>query len=903
MSEELADLVRLVADLGDDQWPAIHHVSGWFLVKPAAETWKSFARTIRLRALAGNLYVPCDAELVPTLLEDEARALVRQRGLVFLPGGRMLGFLPGDLVLPENIFDVKRLAPSRWRALPDAPALASRLRTIELDLPEPPIEEILAQGGEDIGSEAPRPSDTSLPGRGIGSLAYGAGRGILWLGSALGLTALATLGARMIAGALAFVPRLSESVLGKQEAALNELLRQFREGKIEQALKRALPFGEDYGRGSVPAQDANLPLHNLRYQLNHLLGGGGRAALWYGGGNVQQELRREYHKAAEAATRAGDYRRAALIYGKLLGEYRLAADTLAAGGLHHDAALLYLKKLNDKNAAARAFAAAGELDRAVDLYRQSGNHVAAGDLYKSVGEAEMALAEYRVAAESLVTRSSNGFLQAGELMLDHAERPDLALEYFRTGWALRPHANAIACAMEMARILTTAELKEQLLTLMRDAEALFDPVGNELPGAQFFSHLARLAERKCVEDVREEIRDRALLGIANKLRQRAATANSAGNTVSTFLGQAKAWTPAVVSDADYAFRTVIHSARKTDTSTPQPKTSMVTWTHVGRGVVTAVCHATSAGHAYLGFENGDIACFRPSKNDVLFIPSNDVSRRRLLSLSVDCWGRLLVALNEKSASFVELRSFPLNESTGNAESYGLHQVRTAGGETDCRLTPLIVPITRSGLRVGLWDHEGLCVMRDEFLTPVQTIQLPGIVRPAGAFLLPPYRALRDELAILWFDADGVWSRLERRKLSHKARLGWSPAIREGSSLASAPLSWLVTAPNRVELAALRVDGVVCWARLQLEGEHFSYTASRCSTKSDYLAVSLVKEGVLAAVRRDRIEWIRCGANDLQTQSETPLNGAKVVACFSCHVTKELILACRDGNVGQMAIPP
>jgi hypothetical protein len=258
-------------------------------------------------------------------------------------------------------------------------------------------------------------------------------------------------------------------------------------------------------------------------------------------------------------------------------------------------------------------------------------------------------------------------------------------------------------------------------------------------------------------------------------------------------------------------------------------------------------------------------------------------------------------LNEKSHSFVELRSFPLEELPGKVESYGLHQARTVGGGLDCRLAPLIVPLTRSGWLVGLWDHEGICVMRGALLTPVETLHLTGIENIAGAFLLPPYRALRDELATLWFEADGVWSQINQRTPPRKARLGWCPDIRKGSSLATAPFSWLLTGPDRLELAGLRADGVICWARLQLEGEYFSYSASRSSAESDYLAVALVREGLLAAVRLDGIVWIRCGPNDMQPQSETRIDASKVIACFSCHVTHELILVCRDGMVGRLAI--
>jgi len=559
-----------------------------------------------------------------------------------------------------------------------------------------------------------------------------------------------------------------------------------------------------------------------------------------------------------------------------------------------------LKKLDDKHAAARAFAAAGEINRAADLYRQSGDHVLAGDLFNSVGEADAALAEYSLAAERLVLRS-NGFLQAGELMLAKAERPDLALEYFRAGWSRRPNASAIACAMQIARLLTSAETNQQLLTLMTEAEEFFTPAGNELAATQFFNLLAQLADRKCLAGHRDELRDRALLGIANKLRQRALNSTLPGNTVSAFVGQAKAWPPAVVSDADFAYRSLVKPAPKSLAHKPQSKPSVVTWTRAGQGLVTAACIAPSVGHVFLGFESGELVCFRPTKNDAVPVPSWDLPRERVQSLSTDSWARFLVALFEKNPAFAELRSFTLEESAGNVESYRVHQARAEVYGNDCQLAPLIVPLTRKGWTVGLWDNEGLSVMRGPLLTPMEKFQPTGIENISGAFLLPPYQALRDEHVILWFEADGVWSQLNQKTPPRKARLGWCPDIREGSSLATASFSWLLTGPDKVELAALRADGVVCWSRLQLEGEHFSYNASRSSTDPGFLAVALVREGLLAAVRPDGVVWIRCGPNDMEPQSGRPLDASKVIACFACHVTHELILVCRDGMVGRLAI--
>src|SRR5262249_9627661 len=159
-------------------------------------------------------------------------------------------------------------------------------------------------------------------------------------------------------------------------------------------------------------------------------------ALW-------QELYTEYRKAAERATRQGDYRRAAYVYGVLLCDYGQAANALFQGKLYHDAAVLYLQKLADLLMAARAFEAAGGFDEAVRLYQQRRYHVLAGDLLRRMGEDAAALAEYQLAAEELLGRDDH--LGAGRLLLEKTGRTDLALGCFRAGWERRPLGSAVPC--------------------------------------------------------------------------------------------------------------------------------------------------------------------------------------------------------------------------------------------------------------------------------------------------------------------------------------------------------------------------------------------------------------------------------------------------------------------------
>src|SRR5205814_944312 len=77
---------------------------------------------------------------------------------------------------------------------------------------------------------------------------------------------------------------------------------------------------------------SDLGRRDPQYSLAALLGDGGPASVWLGGGDVWAELAAEYRRIARDAAARGDHRRAAYIYGVLLRDLRLAADTLAAGG-------------------------------------------------------------------------------------------------------------------------------------------------------------------------------------------------------------------------------------------------------------------------------------------------------------------------------------------------------------------------------------------------------------------------------------------------------------------------------------------------------------------------------------------------------------------------------------------
>lgn len=906
LAQRAEDLLRLCARLGSSGWPAVYPVPGGFLVKLDQPADVSFPNTIRLRRLSDNLLLPADAELTPPLHEDEAKALVRDRGLVFLPGGRVLGFAVDSSLPLAALVSAGELRRQSWQPLPAGRPLAEQIEEILLDRPDESPAAVLEAGGEDIGTEEPRPDDSSLPRKLLGQAQYGAGKGLMGVGNLLGLPGLARLGAQWMQGALGQVPRLTEAILGRQEAALRELLRQFREGNLEQALRRALPLGGPGGRGSVAATDAQLPTHKLLYSLANILSGsgGGRASVWLGGYDVQQELAREYRKAAEAAVRAGDYRRAAFIYGKLMHDYRLAADTLFQGGLYHDAAILYLHQLEDSLAAARAFEMAGEHDRALQLYRQRDEHVLAGDLLRRLGEEDEAVQEYLIAAEQQAVRGDH--LAAGELMLNKAKRADLAVDYFQDGWALRPQANAVPCALQLARLHAQQESPDALLALACEADAFFRPAGNDVAAGQFYNELARLADHPNLAGVRDDLRDRALMGIAVKLRQRAEVEARAGNIVSGMMVQARSWAPApanllpaegnpwpapVISDADFAVKAAV--GRGSTDDRPSRAENRV---RVGTGMVTAACHAPRTGEVFVGFANGEVVCFRPTTGEVIPCPFGSYP---VLSLAADAEGELLAAVYQLDQSSNFLASYAKSPDG----TYWRRQRRALEGTGTFWLTPLIEKWDSDYL-VGLWDGERLAWMYGPLLLAAGNPLAP-FVRDnlTAALVLGAGASSSPTLAVLGFDPDETWCFTRCWQGLHKARLGWRPGIPPGSPLKSVPLSWVQPDPSHLQLVGLSSDGALCWSSLQFGDGQLNTLATNVSTGPEvYQAAALVRTGLVAGVNRSRINWLRGGHKGFSLWTATRVELPSVAACFPSPRTDELIVVCADGWVERVPVP-
>jgi hypothetical protein len=897
LSLDPAQLLGLCAQLAADPLPRISVTADGFLLLLDEPTDRAWPECLRLRRLAEHLLVPVDADLWPQLHSTEASALTRKRGLIFLPGERVLEFTPEFPVETADILTVGPVRRQPWQALPQRRFIAEQIRSITLELPPQPPEAVVEEGGEGIGTEDPRPEDSSLTDKIAGRTQFGVGKALRKLGQALNWQGLKNMGERWMESAMESVPRLSEKLLGSQEAALRELLRRFRDGDVEGALKRALPLGDPGARGK-PADNAILPTHNLGYSLANILGsGGGSGGGWYVGLDTQRELYREYRKAAEEAAARGDWKRAAFIYGKLLSDWREAAGVLSRGGLHHDAAILYRDKLNDPLRAAGSFESGGEFDEALKIYERQREHEKAGDLLQRLGEEEAAIERYLKAADALVERGK-GPLAAGEFILRKANRLDLAETYFASGWSLRFRSlelgNAVPCALRLANIYSAREDRDAFFTLLQEGEDFFAPPGNGPAAGEFFNTIVQISNRKTWDQDRDELRDRCLLALAGKIRHQAEHDRNAATFVSNLLGGTGLWEPAVVRDASFAVRQPLPQPKPKETERP------TTAVKLGNATVVAAVQAPETGEVFVGFYNGELASFRPSDSRVTQVHRFDNAVR---GLAVEETGHFVVVAVEAAEGHtlfgLHRRSDGTFRQTTIDRPYDMASVRFA---------PLILHNVGDDYFTavrGLDEEQSLVVLRGTDLMPftIRTANFPDsdcqdLFLPVATQGDAPYLWLVFESHLLHRMRGGV-----NTENYDTLPINWRPQTHPGTTLSAPVLSWLRLEPDLWEIAGIGEAGGIYLLRLRVNESVFAnerLLATNCT--NGYRCVTLIRPGALAGITAEnRLIWLRAESDRLKefAPSQRLPTTSLATACFASRATDELLVVLQDGSLLRM----
>jgi hypothetical protein len=438
-----------------------------------------------------------------------------------------------------------------------------------------------------------------------------------------------------------------------------------------------------------------------------------------------------------------------------------------------------------------------------------------------------------------------------------------------------------------------------LLALLAEAEEFFAPPGNETGAGHFFNTLAQLADRPNLSPLRDDLRDRALRGLAGKLRPHAHLDRRPGTTVSALLGQSGVWKAALVSDADFAFKAAL---KKKEKAPPISRTDdRVVRFRVHTGVVSAVCVAPDSGRVFLGFVNGDLAGFDPQRN--LSITSfGEVARGPVVSLATDERGTWLIALSKDSPQTTALVSLGWS---GTAFRNHKRQPAVSTGPT--WLTPIAEH--EGHAVVGLWKGDHLAVLWYDDLVPWGRREVGQIGAAARAALLflgydssPGVAAARTSGCLFCGDIAWCFASLDQDE-GNVLHFGWRPCGQLHGLCSPPPLSRLWRDRQHLEIAGVDEDDSIHWTEMDYSHpERPALGGGASNAEWKYVATCLLRPGLLAAVTREGIVWLRRHRHQLQSEGMMPVALENAVACAVSLPTWELLVICREGVVVRVPLP-
>ncbi len=875
-------LLRVVADLGLESWPKVFAVADGFVLHLSRPSETRLAGAIRLHAISEHLLVPVDGELVPPLLPDEAQALVQRRGLVFLPGDRVLEYDPVKPLSLPALLALPTPKATAWQTVPVAPVLAGELVEITLFRDDPSLDGIIEQGGTGIAENPLAPPNAGFGKQLLGGMLFALGEKLASMGQGTGFRSVAGIGAKLLGAAMSMAPGLAEKLFGAQDAMLKRLVQMFQDGKIEEALRHAMPIGDQPIRGESLAQHAQLPTNDLLYSLRSLLGPniGGGASVFMSSDDTFNRLRREYQKQADLAVQRGDYRRAAFIYARLLTDFSSAARVLAKGGLHRDAAVIYEKKLFDLSAAAREWEAAGEYDRALDMFHQLGDHVSAGDLLRRIGEEERAIAEYQQAATKL--RENGGrYFEAGELLRVRGQRPDLALMHFADGWRQRPANGALACATQLARHHAGTADADAFLGLISEAEDFV--VSNDPDStAKFFTEIARLGKTKPLASIADDVHDRALIAIARKVHECRQTTTHAVAALGGMFATGDVWSTPLVNDAR-------HAIARTPARVPtKPQFHQI---KVGSSTVTAVA-ASPTGMVFLGFQNGEVLAYTAATNGVQSVRSAGAPivgiRAEFLA------GHILVLSYDPSTTLKRLilcdgsfQTIGHVETPGSRRPYLGYSVENCGSnhviiadENDCviREVPSMIPFGQHP-----FDYSGIGVLA----------VVHGVLRLVSHPLIDFHW-----IVVFGFERSYISLSTKSQSIDLDLRPGFA-WIQNLSTVHQSYIRVVQTGPMEIEIFTLDSIGSVVSIRIDIDKGKVSKHESYASPIERYRAFTCPRDGLIAGVHTQGVDW---WTSPHGKPIHTKMRLQNPVAAFTLSDAREILIVEADGTLIRVPWP-
>ena len=414
------------------------------------------------RCVADRLYLPVEAEFTPDVTEAELRSLLpldMSSLFVWHPTTGLIQFEADQIPGVADLLGGPAFAETRWDAACVGETLNDVIHSLKPEVTDH-LPDILQQGQGDIGKDASDisnapPSPDEVPHPKLNDLARGMKRmianGILGITNRLperpgGSQSLAKLHqwassflSGLAAGAGGGPAGSGVADRGKQppihnlssqrENELKRLLNLLKNDP-DQGLRYALPLNGGLRRGQA-APSGRLGERTPDFHVGQL-GGSGPADAWDLPWEYQVKLMQSYRDLAQREMRLGNHRRAAYIYGTLLGDLNGAAAALEAGELYRDAATVYQKHLNNPLKAAECLQRGGFWEEALVIYRDRGRWIEAGELLLKLEQPEEARVMFSNEIRSCTARLD--FLKAGELADQRLHDPEQAVELLTKGW-------------------------------------------------------------------------------------------------------------------------------------------------------------------------------------------------------------------------------------------------------------------------------------------------------------------------------------------------------------------------------------------------------------------------------------------------------------------------------------
>ena len=390
-------------------------------------------RCLPYACLAGRLYLPVEAQFSPAVTEDELSQLMTgTMSYVWHPQAGLVAFEASDVFCPSDLIAPPETTESDWGFADPGMSLQRRIRS--LDAVAPPVETLLQQGRDDIGTQSnqldqlpPNPDERKqssisdalgAPKRGLAKFVqWMTGRGSQPADKESWLDRLSNWAGNVLN------PRLQS----ERDRELNRLMRML-EDDPDEGLKYALPMGGDPGRGIAPPSNRLTP-GVVDFRLGS---SSGPVDDWYVSYQIQQQLTARYRELADREVRLGRYRRAAYIYAELLGEMHSAAMALRSGRHFREAAVVYRDRLNRPREAAECLESGGLFDEAIEIYEQLEEHETVARIHEQLDRPEQAVASYSKAVEK--HRQNGDLLTAAKLLETKLDDSDEALDVLRSGW-------------------------------------------------------------------------------------------------------------------------------------------------------------------------------------------------------------------------------------------------------------------------------------------------------------------------------------------------------------------------------------------------------------------------------------------------------------------------------------